>query len=80
MYIIERRREDGVIIDSKKRPFRWLASRAFAELVLSTRMATGIMTAAGGIESNGTVSLLNGADQDVTTVNVGGFVITCRKL
>jgi len=79
MYIIERKSQDGNIIDSKKRPFLWMANKAFAELVLNTRMATGVMAANGGIKSDGTVDVKMSGDQNITTVNIGDFTITCRK-
>ena len=79
MYIIERKSQNGKIIDSKMRPFLWMANKAFAELVLSTRMATGVMTADGGIKSDGTVDVETSGNQNITTVVVGDFTITCRK-
>ena len=79
MYIIERKFQDGNIIDSKKRPFLWMANKAFAELVLSTRMATGVMTKNGGIKSDGTVDVKMSGAQNITTVIIGDFTITCRK-
>lgn len=79
MYIIERKTQSGEIIDSKMRPFLWMANKVFAELVLSTRLATGVMTTDGGIKSDGTVDLETSNSQNTTTVTIGDFIITCRK-